>query len=63
VGKEGSGMDNNEFDRRVEVVEDALYALKNELPFFSNEQIRTIDNMLALPAEAKVFLYGRITGQ
>jgi hypothetical protein len=51
--------DSREFDRRLRIVEDALYALK-ESGYANSPDVATIDNFLALPAELKVELYGHI---
>lgn len=54
-------MDSLEFDRRVEVVEDVLYALKNS-DYADITDVRAIDDCLAMKAELKVELYGMLVG-
>lgn len=54
-------MDNIEFDRRVGVIEDALYELK-ESGYADVTDVRAIDDMLAIKAELKVELYGMLIG-
>lgn len=54
-------MDSQEFDRRVTVIEDALYALKNS-GYAQAPDVTAIDNMLACTAELKVELYGLLLG-
>lgn len=54
-------MDSLEFDRRVQLVEDALYALKNS-GYAQAPDISAIDAMLACTAELKVELYGMLVG-
>lgn len=54
-------MDSTEFDRRVGVVEDALYELKNS-GYAQAPDVTAIDNMLACTAELKVELYGMLLG-
>jgi hypothetical protein len=54
-------MDSLEFDRRVELVEDALYELKNS-GYAQAPDVSAIDAMLACTAELKVELYGMLVG-
>lgn len=54
-------MDSQEFDRRVELVEDALYELKNS-GYAQAPDVSAIDAMLACTAELKVELYGMLVG-
>jgi hypothetical protein len=53
------GISREEFDRKVEVVENALYRLK-ERDFLMTWEIQAIDNLLACNANCKVDLYDLI---
>lgn len=48
-----------EYDRKVEVIENTLYRLK-ERDYVDASDIRRIDEFLALPAECKVDFYDLI---
>lgn len=55
--KPSNPMNEAEFERRAEVIEDALYALKNS-DYANAPDVLAIDNFLALQPELKVELFG-----